>query len=784
VPVLDSHVSKGTGSWYIRSMQAMPTNAGGRSPPRMATRIGGQQQQQHLSSRSVTSQPAGIYQQAPARQAAPILNNGIAVASRASFVAPPPQAAAAVGVLVPARIATQDGSGPGGYPPTQVIPVNTAPTAAVPAKSSNASCSHGGAPATGVSAAAPVRLSSLEHHTTATWPPPSPKAFGVDNARAPLTSPRRPSPCKATSPIRTVHAVRRSRRGASMEPGCRPSSTSTQERSCSTSIRQAMQRQPQSVQALPVMPKSGSSSSSALPTAASFEAGLGLKQVDEVAPRLTRHDSASASAFAPPAGLDVPTAVQVACAATGLEKAARKAGPYSNPIGKHNSEVSPSPYPAYSWPPPPLSPQMDVWRRTSQPGYSIGQVPPPYPPLQFGGPTRARSVAVSSVSRVSSGVVVEPEAEPAALAGSFGESGSSSSGPHSKILKPQPASIRIATLSPPDAGHGDTAIVSLEDDNEDDCFSPEVTLHSAKIAALTDDSLQLHVRLMPSEIVRWSELEILQGISTGSFGEVFLANYRGDQVSVKRCILGEDGSMTKEQLRNLEREINTYRTLDHPSIVKYIGCVLEHPNLAIVTEYAPNGNVFDLLYTHRVNLPAAIRLKIASQVSLALYYMHSCDPIVIHRDLKTQNLVLDADYSVKLCDFGKTQSLDSNTTLLLQQDNGGSPRYMAPECFKRTAYITEKVDIWSLGCCLIEVFGGPLPYEEVPQMANVLKVMLMQRKPPLVPPWFVPKVRPILARCFDFEPQLRPAVFEVQLVLKRLTPDEMERHGMDTRRTH
>jgi len=315
-----------------------------------------------------------------------------------------------------------------------------------------------------------------------------------------------------------------------------------------------------------------------------------------------------------------------------------------------------------------------------------------------------------------------------------------------------------------------------------DIHDPLHTLNSAYVELNCEGNLDLRVRILPSELIQWRELHIIQPISTGSFGEVFLGLFKDKEVSVKRCILGHGGSMTKEQLHNLEREINTYRTLNHPSIVKYIGCVLEHPNLAIVTEYIPNGNVFDLLFTHRVNLPAAIRLKIASQVALALNYMHSCDPVVIHRDLKTQNLVLDVDYSVKLCDFGKTQPMEDDSALPLMADNGGSPRYMAPECFEIGAYITEKVDIWSLGCCLVEVLGGPLPYEDVPQMAQVITRIRVHHQTPLVPPWFCPEVRPMLAGCFDFEPELRIPISEVQLALRRTTADTMERHGMDKRR--
>lgn len=307
-------------------------------------------------------------------------------------------------------------------------------------------------------------------------------------------------------------------------------------------------------------------------------------------------------------------------------------------------------------------------------------------------------------------------------------------------------------------------------------------LQSAQVKNVDDTGMDMSVRLLPREIIYWNEISLIQPISTGSFGEVFLAKYQAREVSVKRCLLGENGTMTKEQLHNLEREINTYRTLDHPAIVKYIGCILEHPNLAIVTEYVPNGNVFDLLYLRRINLPAAIRLRIATTVGMAIQYMHSCDPVVIHRDLKTQNLVLDADYNVKLCDFGKTQALYSDF-LPCDQDTGGSPRYMAPECFIPCGSITEKVDIWSLGCCLVEVFGGPLPYEEIPQMAQVKQIMLNEKQPPLVPPWFSPMIKPALAHCFEFDFHLRIGITGVILALKKLTAEELENYGMHRRRT-
>jgi len=361
------------------------------------------------------------------------------------------------------------------------------------------------------------------------------------------------------------------------------------------------------------------------------------------------------------------------------------------------------------------------------------------------------------------GVWAEPEAEPSGSSSSLGQCTGS-------------AVLRVAGAAY--GGHDD-------DGSDTDVFDAREMLRSAQVVHAPGNgggNMRMTVKLGEAELIRWSELQLIRPVSTGSFGEVFLSSYRGEYVSVKRCILRADGSMTPEQLLNLEREINTYKALNHPAIVRYVGCVLEHPNLAVVTEYLENGNVFDLLYMRRVNLPAAIRLKIARTVSEAIAYMHSCDPIVIHRDLKTQNMVLDINYDVKLCDFGKTQALWADC-LPSDQDNGGSPRYMAPECFVPGGAITEKVDIWSLGCCLVEVFGGPLPYEDMPSMQQVLHYMLHERHGPLVPPWFSPVVTSTLTSSFAFEPSERIDIAEVLRALKRLTSDEMERCRMDIRRS-
>ncbi|KAL8429717.1 hypothetical protein Efla_001152 [Eimeria flavescens] len=210
-----------------------------------------------------------------------------------------------------------------------------------------------------------------------------------------------------------------------------------------------------------------------------------------------------------------------------------------------------------------------------------------------------------------------------------------------------------------------------------------------------------------AELIRSRDFQLISCISQGSFGTVYRAKWKGLTVAVKQA----HGKMTLEAMRSVAREVNAYRMVEHPLIVKYYGVCLEHNFVALVTEYLTGGNIFDILFENKVTLSAAIRLKMCRQLIDAVHFLHE-EKRLVHRDLKTANLVVDSQYNIRLCDFGKTRPLEQHGKLRLE-DNGGSPRYMAPECFVEGNLVDEKVDIWGLACCLIEILGGPIPFEDI-----------------------------------------------------------------------
>jgi len=144
---------------------------------------------------------------------------------------------------------------------------------------------------------------------------------------------------------------------------------------------------------------------------------------------------------------------------------------------------------------------------------------------------------------------------------------------------------------------------------------------------------------------------------------------------------------------------------------------------------------------------------------------------VVHRDLKSMNILLDAAQNAKICDFGLAQQMEATHIARKLDGEGGSPRYMAPECYDAAhGKLTEKVDIWALGCILIELFGGVLPYADCSTMAQLSARILVEKRPPDVPPSVPPPLANLVCRCVAFDANRRLAAVELHSELCRLRP--------------
>eukprot|EP00747_Dinoflagellata_sp_TGD_P049422 gnl/TRDRNA2_/TRDRNA2_146181_c1_seq1.p1 gnl/TRDRNA2_/TRDRNA2_146181_c1~~gnl/TRDRNA2_/TRDRNA2_146181_c1_seq1.p1 ORF type:complete len:590 (+),score=102.41 gnl/TRDRNA2_/TRDRNA2_146181_c1_seq1:43-1770(+) len=231
-----------------------------------------------------------------------------------------------------------------------------------------------------------------------------------------------------------------------------------------------------------------------------------------------------------------------------------------------------------------------------------------------------------------------------------------------------------------------------------------------------------------SDLLDGNELEFGTVIGSGGFGSVYRGMYRGQEVAIKKlhCV---DGKITPMQLEEFRKEVTNLKALRHPRLVSFIGAAYTDPSLCIVTEFMPNGSLYELLHQKKTALRFKQRHTIAVQITEGVEFLHGRQPLVVHRDLKSLNVVLDHQLNAKLCDFGLTQSMEK-THITRKESEGGSPRYMAPELFDSKGKITEKVDVWALGCLAVEVMTSRVPHEECSTIQQVMMKTLVDRKLP------------------------------------------------------
>ena len=176
----------------------------------------------------------------------------------------------------------------------------------------------------------------------------------------------------------------------------------------------------------------------------------------------------------------------------------------------------------------------------------------------------------------------------------------------------------------------------------------------------------------------------------------------GRIVAIKKCKV--DG---ESQGKNFINEVGILSQINHRHVVQLLGCCLETQVPSLVYEFINKGTLSD--YIHDENKASSItwetRLRIATQTTEALYYLHSKASIsIIHRDVKSTNMLLDEDYDVKLCDFGASREISLDKTQS-STDVQGTPGYLDPESIQ-TNQVTEKSDVYSFGVVLVELLTG------------------------------------------------------------------------------
>ncbi|XP_075043811.1 serine/threonine-protein kinase MARK2 isoform X5 [Mixophyes fleayi] len=197
---------------------------------------------------------------------------------------------------------------------------------------------------------------------------------------------------------------------------------------------------------------------------------------------------------------------------------------------------------------------------------------------------------------------------------------------------------------------------------------------------------------------------LLKTIGKGNFAKVKLARHvlTGKEVAVK---IIDKTQMNSSSLQKLFREVKIMKVLNHPNIVKLFEVIDTEKTLYLVMEYASGGEVFDYLVAHGRMKEKEARSKFRQIVS-AVQYCHQ--KLIVHRDLKAENLLLDSDMNIKIADFGFSNQFTFGNKL---DTFCGSPPYAAPELFQGKKYDGPEVDVWSLGVILYTLVSGSLPFD-------------------------------------------------------------------------
>ncbi|KHN19315.1 Serine/threonine-protein kinase HT1 [Glycine soja] len=294
-----------------------------------------------------------------------------------------------------------------------------------------------------------------------------------------------------------------------------------------------------------------------------------------------------------------------------------------------------------------------------------------------------------------------------------------------------------------------------------------------------------------------SNLIIKSVIARGTFGTVHRGIYDGQDVAgknghldqpnnnyfVKMLDWGEEGHRTEAEIAALRsaftQEVAVWHRLEHPNVTKFIGATMGSSELQIqtdnglismpsniccvVVEYLAGGTLKSfLIKNRRRKLAFKVVVQLALDLARGLSYLHSQK--VVHRDVKTENMLLDKTRTVKIADFGVARVEASNPNDMTGET--GTLGYMAPEVLNGNPY-NRKCDVYSFGICLWEIYCCDMPYPDL-SFSEITSAVVRQNLRPEIPRCCPSSLANVMKRCWDANPDKRPEMDEVVAMIEAI----------------
>ncbi|KAM0951866.1 putative dual-specificity kinase TKL-Pl-4 family [Dioscorea sansibarensis] len=284
-----------------------------------------------------------------------------------------------------------------------------------------------------------------------------------------------------------------------------------------------------------------------------------------------------------------------------------------------------------------------------------------------------------------------------------------------------------------------------------------------------------------------SKLDVRYVLARGTYGTVYRGSYDGQEVAVKLLDWGEDGFATDAETAALrasfQQEVAVWHKLDHPNVTKFVGASMGTSELKIpeknstsngqksiparaccvVVEYLPGGTLKQyLIKNRRKKLPYKIVIQLALDLARGLSYLHSRK--IVHRDVKTENMLLDTQRTLKIADFGVARVEAQNPQDMTGET--GTLGYMAPEVLNGKPY-NRKCDVYSFGICLWEIYCCDMPYPDL-SFAEVSSAVVRQNLRPEIPRCCPNALASVMKKCWDANADKRPDMDEVVRLLEAI----------------
>lgn len=256
-------------------------------------------------------------------------------------------------------------------------------------------------------------------------------------------------------------------------------------------------------------------------------------------------------------------------------------------------------------------------------------------------------------------------------------------------------------------------------------------------------------------------------IGSGTFGRVLKGHCRSKDVCIKILHKQKFDQKTLEAFR---KEVGVVSHIFHPNICLFMGACTIPGKCMIVTELLPKGDLEKLLRNHSIELSLTLRMQMAVDAALGMTWLHESNPVFLHRDLKTSNLLVDENYRVKICDFGLTQLKQKEEMLRDTQSAKGTPLWMAPEVMLFKEF-NEKADVYSFGIVLWEILTRKEPFAHHKKFDQFRNAICNLHERPAIPDDCPPRLRTLITNCWAPDQKTRPAFREIVTTLMDVVVD-------------